>query len=275
MTSADDFPTFTAHLIQPGEARGGDPATLVAPDTKVVLNWNGPQGQHTLYSDQAPQGQPVELPYITAPLARDSTFVLRTVLGAETRHDCVTVTVDRPTLPGLLLDELAGGAELALPVGVVAAGAVVLGAATLPGCTVSGVVTATGPADVGDMTLAADVTGRDADAKLVTGDLTVSGKTLTELSLAVAGGPVSVLRAPSFHDSVPDLPPTDGFILAANQASGVKFTIGDSASSTTATDSRNATLPFEGGDELTGVTPQNAGWYVIRFGPEGTANAAP
>ena len=274
MTSAADSPTFTAHLVHPEDARGGNPATLVAPGTKVVLNWNGPAGRHTLYSDREPQGEPVEMPHITGPLTRDSTFVLRTVLGSVTRHDSLTVTVDRPALPGIELSELAGGAELELPAGVAADGAVSVGgaASVTGGCTASGALTSTGPVKTGDLTLDAGVTGLDAHAGLVTDDMTVAGTTLTELSLTVTGGPVSVLRAPSFQNGLPSPLQGEGFVIVSNGQDGVKFTIAGAESSTTVADTMTAALPYLSGDRITNDTSHIVGCYVVRFGPEGTAN---
>ncbi|MFF4285610.1 hypothetical protein ACFY0R_09820 [Streptomyces sp. NPDC001633] len=272
---------FTAHLNLPGDTPHPTPATLVRPEDTVLLHYNGPAGEHILYSDEEPSGKPVEFPYITQPLTRDSVFTLKSVANGMIRYDSLTVTVDRPALPGIELGELAGGPALTVPVPLTITGHLTAVAEThVTGTCSATAVLASGPVKTSSLNVTGTATGLDGESRLSTdGELEVNGTLQSNESLSVLDGPVEIFDRDIRSGTAikPYSPaPGDGFIITTPDPdvfpAEVQLTAGVSPDTRVASrfceshpdGSALAALPIHQGDQLTSTAP-DAYYYLIRF----------
>ncbi|RJQ83875.1 hypothetical protein [Amycolatopsis panacis] len=212
-TTAD----FTAHVLNQGNTREAAPATLVTPGATVVLHWSGPVGEHTLYSDRKPEGEPFSSPFAATDIQRDTVFTLKSIVDREIRYDTITVTVDKPTLPGLAgLAELAGGGRVVLTVtGTRNPAASVGGEMRVAGAVEGANLAFPAKATLGPVTVTGTVRG--SDAALDVGDLRVDGTLTSKKSLAPRGR-VSLFGEPSIHEGGSgwsEQMSTDGFVVGA------------------------------------------------------------
>ncbi|MFG2530424.1 hypothetical protein [Streptomyces sp. NPDC048516] len=268
---------FTAHLNLPGDPPHPTPATLVRPGDMVVLQWSGPAGEHTLYSEDEPSGRLVTFPYITQPLTRDSVFTLKSVASGMMRYDSLTVTVDRPVLPGIEVGELVSGPALTITAPLTINGPLTVdGETDVTGTCSATAVVASGPVETKSLTVRATATSVDSGSRLSTeGELTVTGTLQSDESLSIQGGPVEIfdkdLRSGTEIGPY-DPAPGDGFIVTTSDR-GVSSDVQLTASGwyTTSAAARGfgrgaalAALPVLQGDQLSS-TASNVNYYLIRF----------
>ncbi|MBB5121721.1 hypothetical protein [Streptomyces eurocidicus] len=192
------------------------PVTLVKSGTRVLLRREGPTAQHTLYSDEHPDGTPITFPHLTGGVTRDASFVVRTVAGGIERFDTLTVTVEDPTLPGLRVDTFDDAGGLTVPAGVTCTGAV-----TVTGrldarqtCTVAGAVTATGSATTSSLA-AGSITASKPGSKVSAASLTVHGALESKDTLTANRGIVRIFGTPVVTNglTVNGVAATDGFFM--------------------------------------------------------------
>ncbi|QRX89940.1 hypothetical protein [Streptomyces noursei] len=270
---------FTAHLNLPGDPPHPTPATLVRPGDTVVLQWSGPAGQHTLYSEDEPSGRLITFPYVTQPLARDCVFTLKTVASGMKRYDSLTVTVDRPVLPGVEIGELVSGPDLTITAPLTANGHLTVdGETDVSGTCTATAVVASGPVETKALTVTATTTGVDSGSLLSTDDeLTVTGTLQSDESLSIQGGPVEIFdkNIRSGTEISPYNPaPSDGFIVTTSDPdsgtypSDVQLSAGNYHTSAAARDYARGTalaaLPVHQGEQLSS-TASDAHYYLIRF----------
>ena len=268
---------FTAHLDLSGDPPHPTPATLVRPGDSVVLQWSGPVGEHTLYSEDEPSGRPVTFPYVTQPLTRDCVFTLKSVASGMMRYDSLTVTVDRPVLPGIEVGELVSGPTLTITAPLTINGPLTVdGETDVTGTCSATAVVASGPVETRALTVTATATGVDSGSRLSTdGELTVTGTLQSDESLSVKGGPVELFdkEIRSGTEIGPCNPaPGDGFIVTTSDPgafpSDVQLTASNWHTSAAARDYRRGTalaaLPVHQGDPLSS-TASDAHYYLIRF----------
>lgn len=272
---------FTAHLNLPGGPPHPTPATLVRPGDTIVLHWNGPAAKHTLYSEDEPSGRPVTFPYVTQPLTRDCVFTLKSVASGLMRYDSLTVTVDRPVLPGMEVGELASGPTLTITAPLTINGPLTVdGQTDVTGTCSATAVVASGPVETNTLTVTATADDVDSGSRLSTeGELTVDGTLQSDESLSIKGGPVEIFDKGirSGTEISPYNPaPGDGFIVTVSDPdsgtypSDVQLTVeGGWHASAAARDfgqrgTALAALPVHQGERLSS-TASDAHYYLIRF----------
>ncbi|MGA5560617.1 hypothetical protein ACPCUV_05450 [Streptomyces platensis] len=268
---------FTAHLNLPGDPPHPTPATLVRPGDTIVLQWSGPAGEHTLYTEDEPSGRLVTFPYITQPLTRDCVFTLKSAASGMLRYDSLTVTVDRPVLPGIEVGELVSGPALTITAPLTINGPLTVdGETDLTGTCSATAVVASGPVETKALTVTATATGVDSTSRLSTdGELTVKGTLQSDESLNIQGGNVEIFDKDirSGTEIGPyDPAPGDGFLVTTSDPdafpSEVQLTATIWGTSAAARDSARGTalaaLPVHQGDPLSS-TASDANYYLIRF----------
>lgn len=224
--------TFSARRNIRGDTRTLPPATRIPHGESVVLHWEGLPGRHTLFTDWAPDGEPVTSPHITEALTRDTVFTLRTVTGELARYHTVTVTVDTPALPGLKTDAFRGDLSLSVPGTLTVSGdAFVSGTATVNGDCTADTIRATGRVETGTVTVTGEVTSSDANARLETEELRVVEGVETTRGLSVSDGPVDLFGTPLVHAG--NNAPADGFAVAVHQGEAMELTTSSGGTSTT------------------------------------------
>ncbi|MFI6986575.1 hypothetical protein ACIBSV_49655 [Embleya sp. NPDC050154] len=226
----DEDASSTANLtarLSPGDPA---PATLVPRATPIVLTWQGPTGDHVVYSRTTPNGVTATFPFQLPGLDRDETFVVKTTKDGVDRYDSVTVTVDAPLLASLRTDELAAGTPDMTLTGPAVTCTRTLNAGALvksqKSCTVHGAVTVTAPIATPSLTATGAVTGTGANPRITAGSLSVTGTLQSDDTLDATKGPVKILGEPVVHNTadLPHLPATtDGFlVVSASWARNVK-----------------------------------------------------
>ncbi|MFD9206406.1 hypothetical protein ACFVZM_08990 [Streptomyces sioyaensis] len=207
-------------------------------------------------------------------------FTLKSVASGMMRYDSLTVTVDRPALPGIEIGELVTG-----PVLTITAPLTINGPLTIEGethvagtCSATAVV-ASGPVETNALTVTATATGVDSGSRLSTdGELTVVGTLQSDESLSIQGGPVEIFDKDirSGTEIGPYNPaPGDGFIVTTSDPdsgifpSDVQLTAeGGWHTSAAARDYKQgralAALPVRQGERLSS-TASDAHYYLIRF----------
>ncbi|MGI5335981.1 hypothetical protein ACQEVS_00570 [Streptomyces sp. CA-181903] len=241
------------------------PATLVPASTRVVLDWQGPQGEHTLYSTPHPEGIRVTFPHETFPLERDETFLVRTTTGGADRYDSVTVTVSTP-----VLDRLRAGAVTGAPVPTLDAASVTCtGTVTAAGParaekggTVTGTVTVHTPVTTRGLESAGPVTAAGPGSRLTAGSLEVTGLLQSDDTLEARQGVVRILGEPTveYTQGVQGTARTDGFLIASGESANLRLSL-QAPKDAKAYDSAagysghsTAALPVSHGDGYTGHT---------------------
>ncbi|MFI6847810.1 hypothetical protein OG535_29340 [Kitasatospora sp. NBC_00085] len=279
-TAADEEADSTANLTaRLGTATSPDakPATLVPRGTPVVLTWQGPAGEQTLYSTAHPNGIPIMFPHATSPLERDETFMVKTSAGGLDRYDSVTVAVSRPLMPGLRADSLVGAPALTLDaVSVTMAGplnaqAVIKAEKT---CTIDGAVTTTS-ATTPSLNSTGAITASGANPEITAGKLSVTGMLQSDDTLNATRGRVQIFGQPIVEDArkVTDTAKTDGFLVGFTNDAKVTLNAPNAKayqSGTWGYGHATAALPVHRGDTYVGEVDQDRGGQFV-FYPMGNS----
>lgn len=260
------------------------PATLVPASTRVILDWQGPEGEHTLYSTPHPEGIRVTFPYETFPLLRDETFVVRTTAGGVSRHDTVTVTVSAPVLDRMRADSVTGSPVLALDGVSVTCDSTLTARGPVQaeeGGAVVGTVTARTPVTTRGLSSAGPVTAAGSGPQLTAGSLEVTGLLQSDDTLEALKGTVRILGEPTaeYTTRVERTARSDGFLIASGPAADLRLRL-KPPKDAKAYDSGaaygglgTAALPVNRGDGYVGETefsPDGGkAWYIFHpFGEE-------
>ncbi|MEU0939029.1 hypothetical protein [Embleya sp. NPDC005971] len=269
-TTSDDDPTKettdTANLAaRLTTAPGAPPATLIPRKTPFFLTWQGPAGDHKiLYSRASPGGVPITFPHPVPALDRDETFLVKTTAGGVDRYDSVTVTVDKPLLPGLRADSLLGTPALTLtgPSATFANTLNVTQAVTTEQtCTVAGAASVTTAITTSQLTTTGAIIASGANPKITAKTLTVTGTLQSDDTLDATKGPVSILGEPRVVNE-PEIwaesAPADGFLVGSRSRGQVELrdgTNGEAYDATTGDQPTTAALPVHRGNEYWGQAP--------------------
>ncbi|MYS80770.1 hypothetical protein [Embleya scabrispora] len=268
-TTGDDThnePTDTANLsARLTTAPGAPPATLLPGTTPFHLTWQGPTGEHVLYARATPNGTPITFPHRVAALERDETFLVKTTSNGIDRYDSVTVTVDKPLLPGLRVDSLHGAPALTIagPATTCTATLNVAQATTTDKtCTVTRGVSVTTAITTTALTTTGAITATGTNPKVTAGTLTVTGALQSDDTLDATKGPVSILGNPVVANGSQTTASasTDGFLVGFHTLDQIELRDGTQAwafdkgySPTT------AALPVHRGDQYSGLCPNPGG----------------
>ncbi|MFI9271381.1 hypothetical protein ACIGXM_11800 [Kitasatospora sp. NPDC052896] len=280
-TAADEEAESTANLTaRLGTATSPDtkPATLVPRDTPVVLAWQGPTGEQTLYSTAHPNGIPITFPYATFPLVHDETFMVKTSAGGLDRYDSVTVAVSKPLMNGMRADSLVGSPALTLDAASVTIASTLNALAPVKvekACTIDRAVTTTS-ATTPSLISTGAITASGANPEITADKLTVTGALQSDDTLNATRGKVQILGQPIVKDvrKVTDTAQTDGFLVGFAHDAKVMLNAPNAKayqSGTWGQGRATTALPVHRGDPYVGEVEQDNRGGQFVFYPIGNA----